>query len=84
LRDITTESATSGIANAVVWFTRRPGRKILGDMADLQAISAAIEENELGLWCLTDPTIDSWKGETTGIKNTRKSKLSPLRDAPEG
>jgi hypothetical protein len=53
-------------------------------MTEVQEVSAAMQKNEAGLWCLTEPSIDSWNNQTTGIKNTQKSKLSPLKDAPEG
>ena len=74
----------SGVVSRVVWFTRCPGHKILGQMTELQEVSAAMQKNEAGLWCLTEPAIDSWNNQTTGIKNTHKSKLAPLKDAPDG
>ena len=80
----TSDFTASGIARSVVWFTRCPGHKILSQMTELQEVSAAMQKNEAGLWCLTEPAIDSWNGMTTGIKNTHKSKLSPLNDAPDG
>jgi hypothetical protein len=67
-----------------IWFTRCPGHKILGQMTELKEVSAAMQNNEAGLWCMTEPAIDSWNNMTTGIKNTLKSKLSPLKDAPDG
>jgi hypothetical protein len=70
--------------NIVGRFKRRPGLKLLGNRADLMAITAARERHGVGLWALTDPAIDSYKGEVSGIKNTPKSKLAPLRNGPEG
>ena len=80
----TSDFIASGIASSVVWFTRCPGHKIIGQKTEVQEVSAAMQKNEAGLWCLTEPSIDSWNNQTTGIKNTQKSKLSPLKDAPEG